>query len=93
MVGCALMIEASIVRTGQSTVILVMNGKEENRVKRSTETRRCPAEVRANLQSHYGGLAELPADENASKKFHTPAYQACELIRKSSELFSESAEE
>lgn len=78
---------------GRSTVILVKNGKEENRVKRSTETRRCPAEVRANLQSHYGGLAEKPVDENAGKKFHTPAYQACELIRKSSELLSESAEE
>ena len=69
------------------------NGKEESELKRSTETRRCPAEVRANLQSHYGGLAEKPVDENASKKFHTPAYQACELIKKQGECFAESAEE
>lgn len=74
-------------------MILAKNGKEESRVKRSTETRRSIAEINADSQRHYGGLAELPADENASKKFHTPAYQACELIRKSSELFSESAEE
>lgn len=74
-------------------MILAKNGKEESELKRSTETRRCPAEVRANLQSHYGGLAELPVDENASKKFHTPAYQARELIKKQSECFSESAEE
>lgn len=87
------MTEVNIVQIGQSTVIHVMNGKEESKLKRSTDRRRCPAEVRTNLQSHYGGLAEKPVDENASKKFHTPAYQACELIRKSSELFSESAEE
>lgn len=74
-------------------MILVKNGKEESKLKRSTETRRSQAEINADSQRHYGGLAELPADENASKKFHTPAYQACELIRKSSELFSESAEE
>ena len=30
MVGCALMTEVSIVQTGQNTVILVKNGKEEN---------------------------------------------------------------
>ncbi len=87
------MTEVNIVQTGQSTVILVKNGKEESKLKRSTETRRSQAEINADSQRHYGGLAELPADENASKKFHTPAYQACELIRKSSELFSESAEE
>lgn len=30
MVGCALMTEVNILQTGQSTVIHVMNGKEEN---------------------------------------------------------------
>ena len=62
-------------------------------MKRSTETRRCPAEINADSQRHYGGLAELPTDKKASENFHRPAYQACELIRKSSELFSESVEE
>lgn len=72
---------------------MVNNGKEENRVKRSTETRRSQAEINADSQRHYGGLAELPTDKNASKKFHTPAYQACELIKKQGECFAESAEE
>ena len=58
-----------------------------------TETRRSQAEINADSQRHYGGLAELPTDKKASENFHRPAYQACELIRKSSELFSESSEE
>lgn len=72
---------------------MVKNGKEENRVKRSTETRRSPAEINADSQRHYGGLAELPADENASKKFHTPAYQARELIRTQGEYLQEDPNE
>lgn len=74
-------------------MILAKNGKGESELKRSTETRRSQAEINADSQRHYGGLAELPADENASKKFHTPAYQACELIKKQGECFAESAEE
>ena len=49
-------------------------------MKRSTETRRCPAEIKANLQQHYGGMAERPVDKKASEKFHRPAYQAGNLI-------------
>ena len=62
-------------------------------MKRSTETRRSQAEIDADSQRHYGGLAELPTDKKASENFHRPAYQACELIRKSSQLFSERSEE
>ena len=50
-------------------------------MKRSTDTRRSPAEVRANLQSHYGELAEKPANKKASENFHSPAYRARKLIR------------
>lgn len=50
-------------------------------MKRSTDRRRCPAEVRANLQDHYGGLAEMPVDQKASEEFNRPAYQARKLIR------------
>lgn len=50
-------------------------------MKRSTETRRCPAEIKANLQNHYGGMAERPVDKKASKDFHRPAYQAGNLIK------------
>ena len=49
-------------------------------MKRSTDRRRCPAEVRANLQNHYGGLAEIPVDEKASEDFRRPANQAGKLI-------------
>ena len=72
---------------------LAMNGKRETELKRSTETRRSQAEINADSQRHYGGLAALPTDKKASENSHRPAYQACELIRKSSELFSESSEE
>ncbi len=50
-------------------------------MKRSTDRRRCPAEVRANLQDHYGGLAEMPVDEKASADFRRPAYQAGNPIK------------
>ena len=36
-------------------------------MKRSTETRRSPAEIKANLQKHYGGMAERPVDKKASE--------------------------
>lgn len=49
--------------------IHVMNGKEESRVKRSTETRRCQAEINADSQRHYGGLAELPTDKRQVRIF------------------------
>lgn len=35
-------------------------------MKRSTETRRCPAEIKANPQKHYGGMAERPVDKKAT---------------------------
>ena len=62
-------------------------------MKRSTDTRWSPAEIQQNQKEHYAAMAEHPPDRKASEKFHRPAYQACELIRKSSELFSESSEE
>ena len=50
-------------------------------MKRSTDRRRCPAEVRANLQNHYGELTDMVTDPKASKDFHRPAYQAGKLIK------------
>lgn len=49
--------------------IHVMNGKEESRVKRSTETRRSRAEINADSQRHYGGLAKLPTDKRQVRIF------------------------
>lgn len=62
-------------------------------MKRSTETRRSIAEINADSQRHYGGLAELPTDENASKKFHARAYQARKLIRTQGEYLQEDPNE
>lgn len=49
-------------------------------MKRSTDTRKSPAEVRANMQNHYGELTVMVTDPKASKDFHRPAYQAGKLI-------------
>ena len=62
-------------------------------MKRSTDRRRCPAEVRANLQDHYGGLAEMPVDQKASEEFNRPAYQARKLIRTQGEYLREDPNE
>ena len=44
-------------------------------MKRSTDTRRSPAEIKADLQSHYGGLAEKKPDGHAARQFVHKAYQ------------------
>lgn len=44
-------------------------------MKRSTDTRRSPAEIKADLQSHYGGLAERKPDGHAARQFVHKAYQ------------------
>ena len=49
-------------------------------MKRSTDTRKSPAEVRANMQNHYCELTDMVTDPKASKDFHRPAYQAGKLI-------------
>lgn len=60
---------------------------------RSTETRRCPAEIKANLQQHYGGMAERPVDKKASEEFNRPAYQARKLIRTQGDYLQEDPNE
>lgn len=61
MVGRALMTRVNILQTGQSTVIHVMNGKEESELKRSTETKRCPAyQARKLIRTQGDYLQEDP---------------------------------
>lgn len=50
-------------------------------MKRSTDTRKSTAEVRANMQKHYGELTDMVTDPKASEDFHRPAYQANNMIR------------
>ena len=45
-------------------------------MKRSTDTRRSPAEIKADLQSHYGGLADKKPDGHAARQFVHKAYSA-----------------
>lgn len=49
-------------------------------MKRSTDTGKSPAEVKANMQNHYGELTDMVTDPKTSKDFHRPAYQAGNLI-------------
>ena len=49
-------------------------------MKRSTDTRKSPAEIRANMQNHYGELTDMVTDPKASRDFYRLAYQAGNLI-------------
>lgn len=45
-------------------------------MKRSTDNRRSPAEVKADLHRHYGGLAEKKPDGHAARQFVHKAYES-----------------
>lgn len=53
----------------------ILHRKGSVSMKRSTDTRRSPAEIKADLQSHYGGLAEKKPDGHAARQFVHKAYQ------------------
>lgn len=42
-------------------------------MKRSADNRRSPAEIKIDLQRHYGGLAECTPDQKARDWFRRPA--------------------
>ena len=44
-------------------------------MKRSTDTRRSPAEIKADLCRYYGGMAEKKPGGNAARQFIHKAYQ------------------
>ena len=62
-------------------------------MKRSTDTRRSPAEVQANLQKYYGGMAEQTPSQKAKEEFKCPVYQVARLIRKQGECLRETPDE
>ena len=43
-------------------------------MKRSTDRRWSPAEIRQNQKEHYARMVEHPPDQEASEAFHRPAY-------------------
>ena len=44
-------------------------------MKRSTDNRRSPAEIKIDLQKHYGGLSERATDPQAAEKFRRKPYK------------------
>lgn len=44
-------------------------------MKRSTDNRRSPSEIRVDLQRHYAGMAEHTADPQAAERFHRKPYK------------------
>lgn len=66
------------IRSGRSDYWLpgrLLHRKGSVSMKRSTDTRRSPAEVKADLHRHYGGLAEKKPDGHAARQFVHKAYQ------------------
>ena len=62
-------------------------------MKRSTDNRRSPAEIRVDLQRHYGGMAESETDPQAAERFHRKPYTGAKvLIRRQGEQIGDAAE-
>lgn len=52
-------------------------------MKRSTDNRRSPAEIKIDLQKHYGGLEDHAPDPRAAERFRRKPYTGAKvLIRK-----------
>ena len=62
-------------------------------MKRSTDNRRSPAEIKIDLQKHYGGMAESETDPQAAERFHRKPYTGVRvLIRRQGEQIGDAAE-
>ena len=61
-------------------------------MKRSTDNRRSPAEIRVDLQRHYGGLEENAPDPRAAERFRRKPYAGVKvLIRRQGEQIGDAA--
>lgn len=49
-------------------------------MKRSTDNRRSPAEIKIDLQKHYGGMAESETDPQAAERFHRKPYTGVKVL-------------
>jgi hypothetical protein len=62
-------------------------------MKRSTDNRRSPAEIRIDLQRHYGGLSERATDPQAAERFRRKPYTGVKaLIRRQGDQIGDTAE-
>ena len=62
-------------------------------MKRRTDRRRSPAEIKADSQRHYGEMTECVPDAKVREDFKRPVYQAAKLIRKQGESLRETPDE
>ena len=61
-------------------------------MKRSTDNRWSPAEIRIDLQRHYGGLEENAPDPRAAERFHRKPYTGAKvMIRRQGEQIGDTA--
>lgn len=61
-------------------------------MKRSTDNRRSPAEIKIDLQRHYGGLEENAPDPQAAERFRRKPYTGAKvLIRRRGEQIGDAA--
>lgn len=67
--------------------------RREKRLKRRTDTRRSPAEIKSDSQRHYGEMAECAPNPKARGDFKRPVYQVARLIRKQGECLRETPDE
>ena len=49
-------------------------------MKRSTDNRRSPAEIKIDLQKHYGGLSERATDPQAAERFRRKPYTGAKVM-------------
>ena len=62
-------------------------------MKRSTDNRRSPAEIKIDLQKHYGGLEDHAPDQKAAERFRRKPYTGVKaLIRRQGEQIGDAAE-
>lgn len=62
-------------------------------MKRSTDNCRSPAEIKIDLQRHYGGMAESETDPQAAERFRRKPYTGVKaLIRRQGDQIGDAAE-
>ena len=61
-------------------------------MKRSADNRRSPAEIKIDLQKHYGGLEDHAPDPRAAERFRRKPYAGVKvLIRRQGEQIGDTA--
>ena len=70
-----------------------MSKQKEINLKRRTDMRRSPAEIKSDSQRHYGEMAECAPNPKVRQEFKRPVYQVARLIRKQGECLHETPDE